>query len=163
MLLKGHRQGGTHTRRNAQKAVCGQRRSHVIEGAIGKAVHTEGGAHTRQNTQKAVCGHRMSHVIEGATGKAVHTKGGAHTRRNAQKAVCGHCRSHVIEGAIGKAVHTEGGAHKRRSVAIARFVTLIAQGTPHQSHLPPRTLAGLKCRGLLPCLNEHARKHPIRT
>ena len=45
----------------------------------------------------------------------------------------------------------------------ARFVTLIAQGTPHQSHLPPRTLAVLRCRGLLPCLNEHARKHLIRT
>ena len=56
-------QGGAHTRRNTQKAVCGHRKSHVIEGATGKAVHMERGAHTRRYTQKAVCGHRRSRVI----------------------------------------------------------------------------------------------------
>ena len=61
--LRGHRQGGTHTRRNTQKAVCGHRRSHVIKGATGKAVHTEGGTHKRRNTQKAAYSHRRSHVI----------------------------------------------------------------------------------------------------
>ena len=54
MLLKGatgkavHTEGGTHKRRNTQKAVCGHRRSHVIEGATGK-----GGAHRRRCTHKA--------------------------------------------------------------------------------------------------------------
>ena len=56
-------EGGAHTRRNTPKAVCGHRRSLVIYGATGKAVHTEGGAHTRRNTQKAACGHRRSLVI----------------------------------------------------------------------------------------------------
>ena len=65
MLFKGpqHTDGGAHTRRNTQKAVCGHCRSHVIEGATGKAVHTEGGAHTRRYTQRAV-----------------HTQGGTHKR-----------------------------------------------------------------------------------
>ena len=42
--------------RCTQKAACGHRRSHVISGATGKAVHTEGGAYTRRCTQKAACG-----------------------------------------------------------------------------------------------------------
>ena len=119
MLLKGpkarwytqkavHTQGGAHTRRNTQKAVCGHRRSHVIEGATGKVVHTDGGAHTRRNTQKAVCGHCRSHVIEGATSKAVHTEGGPHTRRYTQSAV-----------------HTQGGTHKRRSMATTGVLLLV--------------------------------------
>ena len=58
-----HTQGGAHTKRNTQKAVRGQRMSHVIERATGKAVRIQGGAHTRQNTQKAVCGHRGSHFM----------------------------------------------------------------------------------------------------
>ena len=53
--------------------------SHVIEGAIGKAVHTEGGAHTRRNTQKAVCGHRRSLVID-IRGGGVLVYGGIATR-----------------------------------------------------------------------------------
>ena len=74
MLLKGpqarhythmavHTQSGARTRQNTQEAVCGHRRSHVLEGSTGKAAHIQGGAHTRQNTEKAVYGHRKSHFI----------------------------------------------------------------------------------------------------
>ena len=35
-----HTHGGAHTRRNTEKAVCGQLKSHVIEGATGMVVHT---------------------------------------------------------------------------------------------------------------------------
>ena len=124
--------------------VCGHRRSHVIKGATGKAVHTEGGADTLRNTQKTICVPLQESCY--STDKAVYTERGAHTRHKrrsvatagvmlfrghrqggthrrrcthkavAQKAVCGHRRSHVIKGGHSKAVHTEGGAHTRRCV-----------------------------------------------
>ena len=50
--MRGHRQGGTHTRWCTQKAVCSHRRSLVNLGATGKAVHIEGGTHTRRCTQR---------------------------------------------------------------------------------------------------------------
>ena len=84
-------QGGTHRRRCTQKADCGHRRSHVIEGAIGKAVYAKGGAHTR------------------ATGKAVHTKGAMHKRRSVATAGVMLLKGPQARRYTQKAVHTKGG------------------------------------------------------
>ena len=48
-----HIQACAYTRRCTQKAVCSHRRSLVIEGATGKAVHTQGGAHKRRSVATA--------------------------------------------------------------------------------------------------------------
>ena len=61
--------------------VCGDRRSHVIEGATGKAVHTEGGAHKRRSVATAGVMLFKGPQARRCTQKAVHTQGGAHKRR----------------------------------------------------------------------------------
>ena len=69
-------QGGTHRKPCIQYAVCGHRRSDVIEGATGKAVHTEGGAHNRRYVVTAGVMLLEGPQARRYTQKAVHAKGG---------------------------------------------------------------------------------------
>ena len=106
-------QKAIHKRQCTQKAVCSHRRSLVIQGATGKAVHTQGGTHKRRSVAATgVLFFKGPHAWR-------YTQKAIHKRQCTQKAVCSHRRSLVIQGATGKAVHTQGGAHKRRSVATA--------------------------------------------
>ena len=72
--LRGHRQGGAHTRRCTHKAehtkggLWPPQESCYFKGPQArwytqKAVHTQGEIHKRRNTQKAVRSHRRSLVI----------------------------------------------------------------------------------------------------
>ena len=87
-----------HTRWNTQKAVCGHRRSHVIEGATHKAIHTQKAVHTQGggHIKGGLWPPQESCYLRG------HRQGGTHRRRcthkevDTQKAVCGHRRRHVI-------------------------------------------------------------------
>ena len=82
MLLKGP-QARRYTQKAVHKtAVCGRRRSHVLEGAIGKAVHTEGGAHNRRSMATAGVMLLKGPQARRDTKKAVHTQGGTHKRRS---------------------------------------------------------------------------------
>ena len=73
---KDHRQGGSHTRRNTQKAACGHRRSHVSLGATGNAVQTQGNTHKRRPVATARVLLFKGPQARWCTHKAKHTKGG---------------------------------------------------------------------------------------
>ena len=133
-----HTQGNAHTRWCTHKAVCGHRRSLVVQGGCGGwsphlakraeakdgwAVLTQGGAHRRW------CKHKALHTQGGVHTKQMHAQGGwwppqepCHSKevRGLAPALSEVRRS---KGGFGgphtrrctqKAVHTQGGAHTRR-------------------------------------------------
>ena len=107
--LRGHRQGGTHKRRCTQQAVCGHRKSHVIEGPTGKAVHTEGGAHNRRSVATAGAMLLKGPQARRYTQKSVHTQGGTHKRRSVATAGVMLLKGPQARRYTQKAVHTKGG------------------------------------------------------